>query len=376
MITKHNIDSIRAMVAGLHRNPAPVLQSLAAYQEASKDVTPEQRSAWLKEQAGADNRVVMSDAIAAAVNYKVDLDVLAHLFALAFFQNTTLGEGDWPIVHNEKRDGKMRTTYLGESGGTPKKQWIDRRSHTSYLVEKFTTNEVEYQLFDLQTGNVSAVDKVIAELSYELNLGIDKLARAVMDAGETNSGLRAQLNLHPDIVVANIPDTNHLDLNSVDTAGKASVEKFKRILDHFERFASDVEIDGQPLQIRTIYMSSVNKRDMWDFADLVAGYNLAGAVQDPSKTVPGDVRGEIWRSGRLESLFGYQFNIVTRNTIAEGRMYVGTNKPIGWYFNKPSMSNVWRDEDRRRNKGSAAMERVHLFVMPDVWKYRYLTVDL
>ncbi len=379
MLKAENANDLREMVSCLHQSPQRIVDAIASYEEETKGVSKEEREQSLREAIASNTSgKVMNDEVAAAVLFKVETDALAHMWAMAYFQDTPLADNEWPIVMTDKRDGQVKCLYVGESGGTVKRQKVERKTHAQYLLERFSSEEVEYQLNDLQVGNVSHLDQVSQELTYESNLSIDALARAVVDANTSASGLRAKLNLHRSISSANIPDKNYYDLNSSESGkeGKWTVEKFKTILDHMERFTSDVELDGQQLQIRVIDMSSVNKRDLWDFCDLVAGFNLSGAVQDPQKTVPTEVRTEIYRSGKLESMFGYKFVIRTRNTIASGTAYVATNKPIGWYWNKPGMANVYREENRKKNKGSMSLEKVHSFCAPESWQYRMLKIKL
>lgn len=379
MLKAENAKDLRELVCMLHQNPAHIVDAIASYEESTKDVTLEERKQMLRDAVASDKTgKVMNEEVAAHVLFKVDTDVLAHSFAQAYFQDTPLGDDEWPIVMTDKRDGRVRCLSIGESGGTVKKQMIERKTHVQHLLENFSSQDVEYQLMDLQIGNVSKVDEATQEMTYEMLQEIDGLARTLIDANASASGLKATLNFHRNIVQANIPDKNYYDLNGSETGkeGKWTIEKFKTILDHFERFTADVEIDGQQLQVKVIDMSSVNKRDLWDFCDMVAGFNLSGAVQDPQKTIPTDARTEIWRSGKLESLFGYKFLIRTHNTIGSGTAYVATNKPIGWYWHKPGMTRLYREEFPKKNKGKMSMQKAHAYCAPASWKYRHLKVAL
>jgi len=343
------------------------VQELTQYAEARAGVTKEQRAQWLRDKWN-------SNEFAAAVKFAVNKDVLAQMFALAFFQLVSLADDEWPIIETMQRDGKFRVSSIGEANGKPKRQFVDRRTHLQHLLERFATEWVEYQLIDLQVGNVSAADRVANELSYEFTLGIDKIARTLLNANYVTSGLRSKLNLHKEIVSANIPDTNYLDFTGVGGSGfngKITLEKMKRLLEHFLLFASDVELDGAPLQLQTMFISSKNQRDLWDFAEVVAGYNLSGAIQDGKDVVPGAAKLEIWRSGKLDSLFGQSFATITRNTIAHGDALAASNKPVGYYFEKPGMAMTGRKEESEDNKGRMNMSKVHAFVLPEPWMYRF-----
>lgn len=379
MLTTKKLDAMAAMANILHQNPELYLEELANLKAQITDVTPEDRKKWLKENYNTQE-------FAAAVRYRIMVDVLANLYALSFFQNTPLKDDEWPMIDILKRDGTIKVGYIGEANGQTKRQRVDRRSHQQYLLQKYATDLYEYQLMDLQIGNVAEVDRVQQEIEYELSLGLDQNALTLLKSMALTSGLRATLNLHKAIVSANIPDKNSFNFqnggadDSGDGAGangKITLEKMKRVLDYFVRFSGDVELDGAPLAIKTIYVSAVNKRDLWDFCSLVAGYNLAGAVQDPKNTIPFDAKTEIWRSGKLEEMFGQQFNIIPRNTIQAGDAQVASNKPAGWYFNKPSMAETLMDtslELRQKNTGRMGMTVVNSFVLPAPWTYRYMIV--
>lgn len=380
MLTEKKLEAMIGIAKLIHQNPDVIANELATLKEAMKGVTKEDRKKWLQENWN-------NQEFASAVRYRVLVDVLANLYALSFFQNTPLANNECPIIDTMKRDGQVNVRYIGEAGGTVKRQRVDRRSHAIQLLQKFATDLYEYQLMDLQVGEVAELDRVTQEVTYAMDLGLDQNALKLLNSSALTSGLRATLNLHPAVVAANIPDKNsyNFQASAADDSGdgsgknnKITLEKIKRLLDYFERFSGDVELDGQPLQINTIFVSSVNKRDLWDFCSLVAGFNLAGAVQDPQNTVPFDTKTEIYRSGKLESIFGYPINIVSRNNIAAGTSQVSTNKPAGWYFHKPGMAETLMDNDlalRQKNTGRMGMSVVNCFVLPAPWTYRYLKIQ-
>lgn len=382
MLTESTIDVAMKIAGSLFKNSERLsygsgvtkfMETLASLKADKAGVTNEDRAKWLRENWNTQE-------FAAAVKYTINTDVLAQMYALAFFQLVSLADNEWPVLETFNRDGKFRVKTIGEANGAPGRQFVDRRSHLQHLLERYASELVEYQLMDLQIGNISSLDRVLNELTYEFNLGIDKIARTLLNANVVTSGLRAKLNLHKEIVAANIPDSNYLNLNTLESGkeGKITVEKMKRVLDYFVRFASDVELDGAPLMLQSMYISTVNQRDFWDFCDLVAGYAIGGgAVVDPQNTVPQGTRVDIWKSGKLESMFGQTFSTITRNTIAAGDSLCASNKPCGMYFEKPGMSETIQDttlEARQKNKGKIGMAKVHVFVTPDPWMYRLLKV--
>lgn len=366
--------------ASLEKNPT-MLEWLDAFEKASKDVTPANRKAWLLETMAKGGKGIQEWAD--AVLFNVNKDVLVHNFALnAFFEQVTLQNDEWPILETRVRDGKFRFTTVGQNGGRVKRQTIEGVSHVQPHLEKYSSNWKEFQLMNLQTGDVSEADRVRNELRFEFNHAIDSLAKALLDSSANfiASGLRAKLNLHPDIQTANIPDKNYLDLNSVGTAGKFDVEKLKQILEYFVMFSDDVELDGEPLALKVMFISTQNRRDFWDMAQLVAGYDTSGtALDDPKDVLNADGVMEIWKTGGLTSAYGETFATIARNNIPKGTVYCASNKPLGYYFTKPGMSGSLvkgGEEAVMNNMGAIEQHVVHVFAVPEPWIYRYLRVKL
>lgn len=347
-----------------------LLKELETWGAEKAAITPEARSQWIRD--NWQNR----QEFAGMVRYTVNKQVLAHNYATSFFQPVSLGNEDWPQLETYLDDTSMKCWTIGENNGKAKHQWIDSRSRSIELMRRVSSPRIQYKLMDLQVGRVAEVDRIQRRMAYELTRKVDGIALAVLAASYMTSGLRATLSLDSSIVTANVPDANHLSLNSVDFAGKWSVEKLKRVMDYFALFAEDVEIDGAPLALTTIVASSQNRRDFWDFADQVSGYDSTGMVENPKDTVPAPMKEEIYRTGRLTNIFGNPINIITRNTIASGTAYCASNKPVGWFWTKPGMDTVNRKEDAESNTGEMSQALVYGIALPSAWDYRSVKVTL
>lgn len=323
--------------------------------------------------------------ICAARLIKISNDVLAHTFALSFLELVSLGDSEWPVIVNRHIDKNFKITKLGQNGGAPKKQLVERQTTLQLLMERISTEEYEFPLYNLQVGSTDELNECSARQVYEMTLKLDVLARAILDATAIASGLRATLNLHPSIIAANIPDANYLDLSTIGTSGQWNVEKIKRILDYCARFSADTSDDLGDTTVKAIYLPSTQKRDFWDMCELVSAYSgyagaaPTGVVSDPNQTIPHEARMEIWRSGKLESMFGYSFAIVTRNTIAAPYSYVSTNRPMGYFFQKPSQDSYHLDNSSKMikaNKNSIWSAKTIQMAAMSEWTKNFLRVKV
>jgi len=306
----------------------------------------------------------------------------------SFLELDVLEDGQWPQIINRHIDRNFTVTKLGQNGGAPKKQVVERQTNLQILMERLVTPEYEFPLYNLQVGKEEELENAQKRITYELALKLDFLAKAIIDATVKTSGLRATLNLHPSIQSANIPDANDLDLSGVNTATKWDVEKFKRVLDYVARFTADTSDDLGDLRVKAFFIPSPNLRDIWDFVSLVSAYDgtsgnpPSGVVADPKNTVPSEERLAIYRSGKLEQMFGYKFAIVPRNTLVSGsnnQNYVSTNLPIGYFWTKPSQDSVVLDNSpkmQKANKNSIFMSKTIQMAAMSEWTKNCLRVKV
>lgn len=309
-----------------------------------------------------------------------EFELLQDLFAIPFamgpFQAINLSSDELPLIVFPKARQYFGVRYIGLDGSARQDQWRDERSVEQHEMRVISTDKIEYPLWDVQQGNVNRQSDINAQLRFDMEMKLDELAQAQIDAAKTTSGLRDLLSLHPLIVAANIPDTNYLDLTGVDTINKLSLEKWKRILSHINSFGPGTDPD-RTLTINAVIMSPQNVRDQWDYIDLVSGFS-GGDEIEPAGTVLTSVREEIYRTGMLNSAWGYNWSSVPNNRLDKGRLYVFTNLPLGWFFTKTEMDQllIWDGPDQLdENLGQIVWRRVFQFVVPDLWKHRVLIVD-
>lgn len=343
----------------------------------------------LLRQAGASTRENWSamQELADYRMFELNYDVMASPWALAPFSMVNLQPDELPLITIPRSRNLQRFDVysIGIDGESERQQWRSTKDIIQMEMEMLSTDKVRYRLYDLQTGDVNESDAIQRELRYDLDMKLDTLALAQIDAGKTASGLRSILSLHPKIVAANIPDTNYLNLNGVDTAGELSVGKLRTIIGHIAMFGSAGQADEQ-FQITNIQVSPQNLQDPWKFVSQVSGWDTTATTPvmetNPVNTVPEFVREQVYNSGMFTNAWGYNFSWTPNPQLAKGKMYVFTNKPIGWLFTKTEYDKMLQWDDRtspdfaERNYGEMMFKKALKFYCPDIWKQRYLIVDL
>lgn len=361
----------------LHCNREKLSRELAAYQQDRFNPTiAEEKEAYQKLiRASATNRVANAE-LAAYRQFVMTNEVLASKFAFGAFQQVTLGADELPIIIKPKNRQFFHVRYIGNDGQARRDQWRDSRTAELLDMRRLSTDKVEYPLFDIQTGRIDVQNDINAQLRWDMDFKLDVEAQAQLDAGETSSGLRDLLSLHPLIITDNVPDKNYLDLTGVGTAGTLDISKIKTILQHIAAFGVDGVTPDGGFTIQSMIISPQNMRDQWDFVDLVSGFS--GGAYQPNDVVPESVREQIFSSGVMNSAWGYTWNMIPNARLPKGRMYVFSNKPVGWFFTKPEFDQVitWDGPDfQERNEGHVVYNKVVQFVMPDLWLHHYIIVD-
>ena len=313
--------------------------------------------------------------------FEITSDVMAVPWSMAAFQTVPLKPNELPMIERpqSKNLNSFNVSYVGIDGGRYSAQWRTTKEAETMEMEMLTTDRVEYSIMDLQQGDISQVDAINQRLLYDLEMKMDILAKANIDAAKVVSGLQDTMNIHSSVVLANIPDTNYLDLTAVGTAGVLDIAKFKTILALVTKFGSAGGADV-PIQMRSVMLSPQNMQDQWDFVSLVSGFSGGDAVE-PKDTVPTSVRDNIFANGMFSSAWGYNFNWVPNNQLAKGKLYIITDQPIGWLFTKPIFDKMlkWDEtnspDHAERNMGELLYQKAVKFVVPDEWRYRVIIVD-
>lgn len=347
-------------------------EQLAMYRQLLRDAGASDREDWGKMKELADYRM-----------FEINYDVMASPWALAAFQMINLATDELPLITFPRSRNLQRFDVYSVSidGESERQQWRSEKDIEQIEMEMLSTDKVRYRLVDLQQGYVNVADQINTELQYDMDMHIDGMALAQLDANAVTEGLRADLNLHPNIKSANVPDKNYLDLSGSD-AGVLTVAKLRTIIAHIAQFGSIGGVTEQ-FSISNIQVSPQNISDPWEFVSLVSGYNSSDAnVDNPKNTVPEGVREQIYSSGMFTNAWGHNFSWTPNPTLAKGDMYVFTNRPVGWMFAKPELDSVLTWDERvspdfaERNYGEMMFRKALKFYVPSLWRQRFLKIKL
>ena len=335
-----------------------------------------------------DQRSEAARELAAYREFQILNDIMASPWALAAFQAVTLMDDEMPLLDfpMSRLHNRFKVKSISDAGRPTEAMWGSTRDMQQLDIGEITTPLVRYSTRNLQEGDINELNRIQQQLAYEMDMGIDKLARANIDANVVASGLQDDLNIHEDIVLDNIPDLNFLDLSGVGdpvAPGVLTIEKLKMILIHILKFGTAGDGD-RPFTISNMQVSPENVQDSWDFIDLVSGWDTS-ATQDtwnPAMTIPVEARAEIFRTGSLTQAWGQAWTNTPNPQIEKGIMYVFTTEPVGWVFYKPSNDVILNYDER--NDPNYALERIGetmarkacSFYIPSSWRRRFLKVQL
>lgn len=346
---------------------------------------PEDRKEYQRRLIATRESREASEDMASYRKFTLTNDVWGSPFALSAFQTVNLGDDELPLLEFPMTGHYNSFTVRSQSinGGPREAQWRSTKDVTQYEMDSLATDRVSYPIVDIQQGDINQSEAINQKLRLAMDLKVDATALVNVDAAAATSGLRANLSLDPLIVAANIPDENSFDLNAMFTGNDdvLTITKFKYIL---SRIALLQSVGGPlaGLTVSSFHCSPQNLQDSWNFVDLVSGFNLSGATQDPATTVTPQTRQQIFSTGQFTSAWGYNFSWVPSNQIAKGKLYVFMNQPLGWCFTKTQHDRVfvWDENNSpdhaESNMGEVMYRRVLTFVVPALWKYRVLIITL
>ena len=295
-------------------------------------------------------------ALAAAVEFKIYLNILSNSAALENWEYVPLKVGEWPEFVNYY-DKKVNVRTLSPAGGNFNDYISDPTSTSKYATDRLSTDWIEFPYRNNLTNKIAYSDRVTDMIAQSMTVKIDTLARTAEDAGlgSLTAGTHYVLN---DTRKTNMPSLNEV---SATTEGAITIGLMKKVIQHF------VNINKR---IRKIEFNPSHASELWDWSTVVSGVS-AVELQLSKNTVPQYIQDEIYKNGTVSNLFGYNVQFVPVDTIAKKYIRVYSEEPVGYFFDVPELAvNDFRDEatvSMLLNKEKIEMYRATreiLFVQP------------
>lgn len=260
-----------------------------------------------------------------------------------FFEVITLGPNEAPFIQNNTKQ-EFTATYIAQDGDTQTRKVTKDQYETQVDLRLLTTDEVEYMLKDIYTGDLTAAAQVNFDLDFDLRNQLDGLLQTLalgssslgtFDITNANKARRAY-KTNSRLLSGVLPTTNDLQITGIGGSTKFSPVTLDEAMDYCARFAG-MSPDGDLAPTGKILIPSQ------DLREISSGYTFTGAKQNEKIEEIADMG---WYS------FGYlgkQWTLQPDNTIARKACIPQMNKPLGWLWLKPSMDDEEETVLKRKN---------------------------
>lgn len=242
-------------------------------------------------------------------------------------------------------DNKARVYTISNHGSAPIQDIIQSRDSVYVRPYWVTSEEVSMSKFNLRMGDISNEEKMRQRAENSLAKKTEQDAKNLLEAGLI-SDIDDVDGIDIDDDVYDYPTQTDIDVTSEAEGGKITMDVLKEILEHFMLLGK---------RVRNIYIPSTRMTDLWDWMTLPAGYDDSSGI-DADNVVAPFVQEEIIRTGTINSLFGYNVNLVPVNSLRgsggdgeDSHIWVNTNEGAGEYRTFPTpISSVYQHEDAQR----------------------------
>jgi len=310
---------------------------------------------------------------AAAVEITTENVVRANSNWLAYFEERSLGEEDYPVINPDKVGMQVAIDAIGQDGGNRTiAAQLNDPSPVFVPLHMRATNWIEYPLVDAYHGS-KVKDLALAQFDVARDRAwrTDELLASYLLVGGANTrlvdtfvtsgdiGLR-DYYAHPRVNVANLPDGNFVTLTGNSTTTKFRKEVFDAIIEYCRAWGEDVMEGGTPRPVEITVASS----HVTAFLSQVTLTTQSNMIVD-----------QIFEGGMVMTYAGYTWIITGNNTIDpnSGVAYVRMDQPVGIFFDKPCLAKAIQDESPDllvQNKGRVCEVWCEGFAMPRHWRKR------
>jgi len=295
--------------------------------------------------------------------------VLASTNAGTFFNSVTLGADEIPYIENTTRQ-EISVSYIGQDGREHAVQARKPQSQTRVDLHAIATDDYEYRLVDMMTGDIKGPSLANVFMNYDLTQAIDQklwpYVTGAVGAFVTTGPKEARTYLaHSSVNPANLPTTNLLTPAGNTTSTMWRKECMDKVLTYSGQWGSNAFVDGA-IAPQVVFIPSSH---------------IFGWLEQVSLTSEGNALvTQIFENGYVLNYGGTSWTLVGDSTLDPdaGMAYVRTNKAIGDFYTKPTMDNVIVDDSpklRKQNKESVSMMKVMGAGLPSPWKVNMIGVQ-
>jgi hypothetical protein len=378
--TRYSVPTLEGLLANLAAkakivNPFGKGEAIASWCEEARDSI--NTDGWLKDRGEVAVAAARGDAEAIALHAEtVEITTNNFLGAnanwLRFFEERPLGDADIAAITPERVGMRLTVDAIGQDGGNETIQaQLNQPNPVFVPLHMRSTDWVEYPLrdayhgtsirelalsqFDIARDRAHRTNELLG--SYMLVGGANTRLTATFDTSNADNGLRDYYT-YPGVNAANLPVGNLVTLSGNSTSSLFRKEVFDAIMDYIGGWGSDLmEGSMSPVEI------------------LIASKHMTNWLKQVTITsqATNPLEQQIFQGGMVMNYAGRNWIITGDNTIDpnQGMAYVRMDRPVGIYFDKPSLAEVIVDETpslRQQNKGRSCEIFCEGFGMPRHWR--------
>lgn len=293
-----------------------------------------------------------------------------------FFERQTLGPADLLVINPDTHGQAITIDAIGQDGGRSMIQSQPEDPTPIFIpIHMRGTPWIEYPLNDLYKGVVKDMALAQFDLARDKAYRLDTLAGTYITVGEANTryvdtftttgaGVSRDIQLHPGVVLANLPTGNLITLTGNTISSFFRKDVFDAIIEYGTSWG-DSALEAGTFRPLEIVVSSKHMTDWLKQVNLTTEGNM--------------LVNQVFESGFVMKYAGYDFIITGSNKISptHGVAYVRYDQPIGIYAEKPSIASDIVDETPAlvsQNKGRTCSNWAESFALPLHWRKRTVAI--
>lgn len=303
--------------------------------------------------------------------FTTDNLLLASSNPLAFFEVVNLGDSDEPYIENTSRQ-EVTVRYIGQDGRAKKTAPLRYQQAERIQLYTLSTEEYEYFIRDIYKGNVKSPAMANVDLARDVLFKTNKLLWPyIKQSLFTNFNLTGKKSgrvyvPHSAVNVANLPKGNLLTAEGNTTTSQWRKECMDAVIEYVTSWGTDAFPDGEfSKNIKVVMPSS----------------QMTGFLKQIQFTsFPNSKVEQIFENAGVQMTYGgYNWTLMGDNTLdpAERTAYVNIGKPVGYFFTKTSMDEIFVDDSvllRKQNKEAISQSKVIGFGLPLNWSVNIVGV--